>query len=295
MRIIFHRDGLFGLYRGHSAMLLRIFPYAGTNFLAYEQFKRWIHLPEGIGYDSLHKLLCGSMAGATAVTLTYPLDMIRARLAYQLGHDFSTSGSATSNSAVVLDSDVASATRIKPEAPKNVFCTYGSSRSPMARLFFGQSFPPALGRVWGRTLSTIFFDAGGISRFYRGYSASLCGIVPYAGVSFCVFETLKRIFSCDKNVAKKFLAGLVAGACGQTAAYPFDVVRRRMQLDRVASHIPVYRSIFEALSDIYRTSGVRGLYIGISINYMKVAPATAISFVVYEALAERLGTPRRLQ
>ena len=280
-------------------MLLRIFPYAGTNFLAYEQFKKWIHFPHGPGYDSLHKLICGSMAGATAVTLTYPLDMIRARLAYQLGHDFSVGGTTTLGSGSKISSvsgispalkfDALQVVKAEAEAAKGVSCGLRTGRSPMMRFFFGTSSLPTFGRVWGRALSTIIFDGRGISRFYRGYSASLYGIVPYAGVSFCTFETLKRIFSCDNSTTKKFLAGLVAGACGQTAAYPFDVVRRRMQLDRVASHIPVYRSIKEALHDIYRTSGIRGLYIGISINYMKVAPATAISFVTYEALAKRLG------
>lgn len=38
--LIFRYDGCYGLYRGHSAMLLRIFPYSGINYMAYEQYKR---------------------------------------------------------------------------------------------------------------------------------------------------------------------------------------------------------------------------------------------------------------
>jgi solute carrier family 25 protein 16 len=34
---IYRSNGIRGLYQGHSATLLRIFPYAGIKFMAYEQ------------------------------------------------------------------------------------------------------------------------------------------------------------------------------------------------------------------------------------------------------------------
>ena len=33
---IYRMDGLRGLFQGHSATLLRIFPYAGVKFMAYD-------------------------------------------------------------------------------------------------------------------------------------------------------------------------------------------------------------------------------------------------------------------
>ena len=39
MRDIYGADGTRGLFRGHSATLLRIFPYAGIKFLVYEQIR----------------------------------------------------------------------------------------------------------------------------------------------------------------------------------------------------------------------------------------------------------------
>jgi solute carrier family 25 (mitochondrial carrier protein), member 16 len=38
--LIFRHDGMYGLYRGHSAMLLRIFPYSAINYFAYEKYKK---------------------------------------------------------------------------------------------------------------------------------------------------------------------------------------------------------------------------------------------------------------
>lgn len=43
-------------------------------------------------HNHLGKLLAGSSAGATAVLLTYPLDTIRARLAFQVTGDEAYSG-----------------------------------------------------------------------------------------------------------------------------------------------------------------------------------------------------------
>lgn len=87
----------------------------------------------------------------------------------------------------------------------------------------------------------------------------------------------------------RLLCGAVAGGVAQTSAYPFDVVRRRQQVSAVASHIPTYSSTFGAFSSILKADGVRGLFVGLSVNYIKVAPATGVSFVVYEFMKKALG------
>ena len=40
---------------------------------------------------------------------------------------------------------------------------------------------------------------------------------------------------------------------------------------------------------IYNQEGVRGLYRGIAPNFMKVAPAVSIGYVVYENVRQVLG------
>ena len=42
------------------------------------------YLANAFGKSNLDKFVAGSAAGVTAVTLTYPLDTIRARLAFQV-------------------------------------------------------------------------------------------------------------------------------------------------------------------------------------------------------------------
>jgi solute carrier family 25 phosphate transporter 23/24/25/41 len=45
-------------------------------------------------------------------------------------------------------------------------------------------------------------------------------------------------------------------------------------------------AVFKA---VVKSEGVRGLYRGIVPNFMKVAPAVSISYVVYEKMSQALG------
>lgn len=49
------------------------------------------------------------------------------------------------------------------------------------------------------------------------------------------------------------------------------------------------RSMTDLFKHIVRTEGVRGLYRGLTPNFMKVIPSVSISYVVYEYLKIALG------
>jgi len=64
---------------------MRIVPYAALNFAAYEQYRHWIVSGyPAAGTGPIVDLMAGSLAGVTAVLCTYPLDLARTRLAYQV-------------------------------------------------------------------------------------------------------------------------------------------------------------------------------------------------------------------
>ncbi|KAL9116330.1 MAG: hypothetical protein Q9187_007143, partial [Circinaria calcarea] len=86
MRDINRQDGLRGLFRGHSATLLRIFPYAAIKFLAYEQFRSVI-IKDKSQETLFRRFISGSLAGISSVFFTYPLEVIRVRLAFETKHD----------------------------------------------------------------------------------------------------------------------------------------------------------------------------------------------------------------
>ncbi|KAL3010104.1 hypothetical protein AAZX31_07G121500 [Glycine max] len=78
-------EGLLGFYRGNGASVARIIPYAAIHYMSYEEYRRWIiqtfpHVWKGPTLD----LVAGSLSGGTAVLFTYPLDLTRTKLAYQI-------------------------------------------------------------------------------------------------------------------------------------------------------------------------------------------------------------------
>ena len=106
------------------------------------------------------------------------------------------------------------------------------------------------------------------------------------------------------TVPAKLLCGGLAGATAQTVSYPLDVARRRMQLGQVwiflSSSCAVMISntcvqvegcgMGRVLVTTYREAGlVRGLFRGMSINYLRAVPMTAVSFSVYESLKQVMG------
>lgn len=63
--------------------MVRIFPYAAAQFTSFELYKKY--LSDIFGPKShIDKFVAGAAAGLTAVLLTYPLDTVRARLAFQV-------------------------------------------------------------------------------------------------------------------------------------------------------------------------------------------------------------------
>ncbi|KAL5573021.1 hypothetical protein UlMin_022618 [Ulmus minor] len=78
-------EGVAGFYRGNGASVARIVPYAALHYMAYEQYRRWIiHTFPDVGRGPVLDLVAGSFAGGTAVLFTYPLDLVRTKLAYQV-------------------------------------------------------------------------------------------------------------------------------------------------------------------------------------------------------------------
>ena len=282
---IYRQDGLMACYKGHAATLARIFPYAALNYYCFEWYKRWIigytrsHHIEGITQQALISVVAGSMAGTTSVFFTYPLDYVHSRITYQVKIARYRGIIQTIRSTLQEGVEQAKAERMARPFPHDA--TTLPSPPP------GKSPPRADVAL---PLPHLLY---GLRKLYTGFSTTILGIIPYAGVSFATYDTLKRVtlpYFPDGHVPLpiRLLWGACAGAAAQTASYPLDVIRRRMQLFGLSSTLPHYRSTWDAARSIVQKEGVRGLYIGLSINYVKVAPAHAISFLTYDYMKKIL-------
>lgn len=288
MRDIHHSNGLRGLFRGHSATLLRIFPYAGIKFLAYEQVRAVvIKRPdqETVG----RRFASGALAGTLSVFFTYPLEVVRVRLAFDTKRD-SRAGLAKI------------CRQIYNERPRPPIAETVTASTPLAARAAAATSTAIQGVV----------PRVGFGNFYRGFTPTLWGMLPYAGCSFlthdAVRDLMRRPFfapyttlsprdptlsTVPSNGATKaikppqlttwaqLLAGGMAGFVSQTASYPLEVIRRRMQVGGVVGD-GRRLGMAEVARTIWSERGWRGFFVGLGIGYVKVVPMVATSFWVYE-------------
>ncbi|KAM7410211.1 hypothetical protein PAMA_001587 [Pampus argenteus] len=225
------KGGLLSLWRGNSATMVRVIPYAAIQFCSHDQYKRLLGSYYGFQGKALPpfpRFLAGSLAGTTAAILTYPLDMVRARMAV-------TAREMYSNIMHVF-------VRISQEE--------------------------------------------GVKTLYRGFAPTILGVIPYAGITFFTYETLKKLHT-EKTKRpqpypyERLAFGACAGLIGQSASYPLDVVRRRMQTAGVTGSS--CSTILGTVRVILAQEGVvHGLYKGLSMNWLKGPIAVGISFTTFD-------------
>ena len=76
---ILREEGPAAFWKGNTAAVVRVVPYMSMTFLTYEEYKATL---TGLGVPKqASTLTAGSLAGVTAVILTYPLDLARATMA----------------------------------------------------------------------------------------------------------------------------------------------------------------------------------------------------------------------
>lgn len=136
----------------------------------------------------------------------------------------------------------------------------------------------------------------GLRAFYNGMGPSVLGIIPYHGTGFFMYHLLKGNLKqkhpeWKQSKAFDFIFGAIAGLCAQLVSYPFDMVRKKMQVQTVLlerGDITKKKGILRWVRYIVRTEGIRGMYKGITMNVVKGPLATGTSFMVKNILNRKL-------
>ncbi|XP_071451499.1 mitochondrial coenzyme A transporter SLC25A42-like [Hetaerina americana] len=71
------KEGIRGLYAGYSASLIGVVPNAAIRFGMYGLLKEAYAERKGAELNHLEQGVCGAVSGATAMLLTYPLEVVR--------------------------------------------------------------------------------------------------------------------------------------------------------------------------------------------------------------------------
>jgi len=240
---IYQEQGLGAFWRGNFTNVIRYFPTQAFN-LAFKDtikkmFPKYNPKTEFWAFFAVN-LASGGAAGAGSLTIVYPLDYARTRLASDVG-----SGKKTFNGL----GD----------------CIVKTARGPK-----------------------------GVMGLYNGFGVSVAGIIAYRGVQFGTFDTIMGLNPYKDDLG---LMGMVSTfASAQTAVlasalvtYPFDTVRRRLQMEsEKAVEDRMYKGTFHCVQVIAAKEGVSALYKGFVANALRTVGA-ALVLVLYDTSKKALA------
>merc|ERR1711959_265290 len=228
---IHQEQGLGAFWRGNGTNIIRYFPTQAFN-LAFKDtikamFPRYNNKTDFMKFFGT-QLASGGMAGAASLTIVYPLDYARTRLASDVG-----SGKKQFNG--LLD------------------CLKKTAGGP-----------------------------GGFLSLYNGYGPSVAGIIAYRGAQFGLNDTIMSFNPYAKEfgfvaVVSKFVVAQIAVTASGLVAYPFDTVRRRLQME---SDRPIadrmYKGTIDCGAKILKTEGMGGMYKGALANIFRGVGASLV-------------------
>ena len=182
---------------------------------------------------------CVGAAGAGALTIVYPLDYARTRLASDVG-----TGKKQFNG--LLD------------------CLKKTTQGPKG-----------------------FFS------LYNGFGPSVAGIIAYRGAQFGLYDTITA-FNPYKNevsvvaIVSKFCVAQVAVTASGLVAYPFDTVRRRLQMESDKPQADrIYKGTVDCFTKVLKNEGFGGMYKGALANIFRGVGASLV-LVLYGEMTNYL-------
>ena len=123
------------------------------------------------------------------------------------------------------------------------------------------------------------YNKNGIQGFYKGNVLYTLGQIPYQGTNFLTYQYLKDNY--ENTHANLLLFGSIAGFTSISCSYPFEIIKRRMQLSGELGN-PTYENTLKCLRHMYGQNGLRAFYAGLIPQYLKLIPANCIFFYTIE-------------
>lgn len=129
----------------------------------------------------------------------------------------------------------------------------------------------------------------GVLGLYNGFGVSVMGIIPYRGVYFGLYDTAreKNPYKNDKGMkglGSKFLIAQSVAIASGYASYPFDTVRRRLQMQSEKPPADwLYKSTGDCFKKIVAEEGVPALFKGAGANALRTL-GSALVLVMYDQI-----------
>jgi len=228
---IYAEQGLRAFWRGNGVNIIRYFPTQAFNLSFKDTIKKaFPRYDKNTDFWKFFgtQLASGGLAGAGALSIVYPLDYARTRLASDVG-----SGN--------------------PQFKGLADCIVKTAAGPK-----------------------------GFISLYNGFGPSVAGIVAYRGSQFGLNDTINAFNPYSKDVSfvgvvSKFVVAQVSVTSSGLTSYPFDTVRRRMQME---SELPLdkrhYRGSIDCAVKIAKEEGVAAMWKGALANIFRGVGASLV-------------------
>ncbi|KAG7188885.1 hypothetical protein KM043_008491 [Ampulex compressa] len=129
--------------------------------------------------------------------------------------------------------------------------------------------------------------------FFYGLLPTLLQIAPHTGLQFLFYRMFTDIYKyysreTDTKFYNSMIAGSATGLIAKTVIYPFDLSRKRLQIQGFEAGRKGFgkhfqcKGLIDCIRVTVREEGVPGLFKGLVPSQVKAASTTALHFTVYE-------------
>lgn len=278
MQSIVGREGVKGFWRGNTVNLLRTAPFKSVNFFCYDVYrKRLLEITGRKEATNFERLVAGAAAGISATLLCFPMDTIRTKLVAPGGE--ALGGVIGCFQHMLLTEGFFSL--YKGLVPAII------SMAPAGAVFYGVYDILKTSYLQSPEGQEDLRNRIEIERQRRQIGTTEQGRVSKEKLLVDLKEEAANLGQLELGHIRTLVYGAIAGICAETATYPFEVVRRHLQMQNAANKM----GALATCQGLVQRGGVGALYSGLLPSALQVLPSAAISYFVYEFMKIYLKVP----
>lgn len=235
--LIGKEEGLKGYWKGNLPQVIRIIPYSAVQLFAYETYKKLFKGKDG-ELSVIGRLAAGACAGMTSTFVTYPLDVLRLRLAVEPGSRTMT------EVAVNMLRDEGFSSFYKGLGPSLIsiapyiavnFCVFDLVKKSLPEKLQKRTEASLITALISATIATLtcypldtvrrqmqmkgtpyetIFDAfpgimerDGLVGLYRGFVPNALKTLPNSSIRLTTFDTVKRLIEASEKEFQRIVEG----------------------------------------------------------------------------------------
>lgn len=229
------QEGIKGYWKGNFAQVARVLPYSAVQLFAYDTYKKLFRGTDG-ELSIIGRLAAGACAGMTSTLVTYPLDVLRLRLAVDPGYQTMTDVFVK----MLKEEGVGSFYRglgpsligIAPYVAVN-FCVFDLVKKSLPEKFRNKAEASIMTAFMAATIATLtcypldtirrqmqmrgtpyknILDAcsgiiarDGVVGLYRGFVPNALKTLPNSSIKLTTFDAMKRVISASEKEFQRIL------------------------------------------------------------------------------------------